>query len=123
MFFFSDASIPPSTIRPDQLEMIGEFRKELETIGVLYFGFSNSIDLKILARPHLLAAIKSVLNKAEISEDETKEQPHVSLSDPLGNWNELLATDPEANFVHLIEVATEDLNTSNQLIAKLGSDT
>jgi len=53
MFYFRDAKISPSKVKPRQLENVRKFKSELGKLGVCYCSFSDLDEFDMLARMHL----------------------------------------------------------------------
>jgi hypothetical protein len=58
LIYFKDQPIPPSEIKPDQVDQIQRFRNSLGSLGGLYWTFQTCGDFEALVRPHLARVIQ-----------------------------------------------------------------
>ena len=58
LVYFKDEPIPPSEIKPEQIEQIHRFRDSLGSLGGLYWTFQTCGDFEALVRPHLARVIQ-----------------------------------------------------------------
>jgi hypothetical protein len=58
MFYFKDEPIPPSSVDPEQLRAVHDFRAELGSRGVLYKTYDQADDFVNIVRPHLALVIQ-----------------------------------------------------------------
>jgi hypothetical protein len=62
MFYFKDAPLPPSTLDPEQLAKVQQFRRLLGDEGALYWTFVSLDEFERLIRLHLTRQIQELLS-------------------------------------------------------------
>lgn len=120
MFYFSDALTSIRQIDPEQLEKRNSFQKEIATLGIYYFIYTDIVEFQFDLHNHISAAIHVVLNRKNTckKEDVIPEESASSLM----AYNELLKDDPIVNAVSLIGRSAAHMEEYSKILVGLNSD-
>ena len=69
LFYFKQASLPPGTIDPPQLQKVQAFRERLKQEGVLYWDFGHGVDFERELRHHLNMQLQALLKSSSSHPD------------------------------------------------------
>ena len=80
LVYFKDQPIPPSEIKPDQIDQIQRFRDSLGSLGGLYWTFQSCADFEALVRPHLARVIQVWNGRIDAQSSRTLGTPQLDQS-------------------------------------------
>lgn len=113
MFYFKDAPLAPSQIDPEQLGKVIAFRKQLGSLGVLYWNFTDRDSFGSYLRVHLARTIQSWKQKLDT--------PPRSAS-PVESQASLDNGDDDTGFLELIEESEEGIQRMSTTLLRMGED-
>jgi hypothetical protein len=118
LFYFKDAPIKPSTLDPNQLALVKEFRRSLgPKEGILYWTFSDLNDFERLLRMHLARHLQALENKLR---PELATPPNVSPALPAGYT---LEPNDDAGLLDLFEIYEARFADLSSILGRIGRAT
>ncbi len=124
MFYFKDTPIPPSTLDPEQLAQVSNFKKSLSSEGAFYGTFNSIEDFEKILRLHLSRQAQDWHRVVENQGEQVNPSEHSS-SQIGKSEDEVSEADSEDDLglIDLIEIYLERFEEVNVLTERLGSST
>ncbi|HEX8210950.1 MAG TPA: DUF4062 domain-containing protein [Longimicrobium sp.] len=123
MFYFKTAPIDPTSLDPDQLKRINDFREQLGPKGTLYWTFAGREDFATLLRIHLSRQVQELAAAADSTGASVMLQnAREALGTAQSNFTESSDED-EAGFLDLVKDGVEGFEAMSGVLTELTLET
>ncbi len=123
LFYFKDASIPPSKIDTAQLKLVQDFKKSVQSAGLLTWDFPDIDQFEKLVELHITKHVQQWRKAKTTQENSTHTQPLADLPPDASKTETLPAskaeTDDDAGYLDLLEMFSEQAGEMEQIAGRL----
>lgn len=123
LFYFKDASIPPSKIDTVQLQLVQDFKKSVQSAGLLTWDFPDIDQFEKLVELHITKHVQQWRKAKTSQEDSTHTQPPADIPPELSKADTAPAfraeTDDDTGYLDLLEMFGEETGELEQIAGRL----
>ena len=125
LFYFKDAAIPPSKIDTNQLKLVQDFKKSVQSAGLLTWDFSDTDQFEKFVELHIAKHVQDWRKTKAIPDGlATQSAPTDSLSGTANDNRPRIHTDEledDAGYLDLLEAFSEQSTQMEQVAGRLAS--
>ena len=124
LFYFKQASLPPGTIDPTQLQKVQAFRERLKQDGVLYSDFEHGVDFERQLRQHLNQQLQALLESSSHPDAKVHDATPAGVQkdgDPKEDHAEDEDDSDELGFFDYVDRAEEQFSESRTVTQRMAA--